>query len=592
MVNQGFNVPVAPTPSQNYSQSPQSGGKKSLIVVLLVIVVILLLAVGAVAGYLMIKINSSPAIDSSDLNFQQNVQPTSTANQVTTTATTTEATTTAEASEVIWNIPQQIASLKLFKDVSTNPGLTAGFNPEKEAKYYKVGVINSGKYQGGEIILATAPFDGPAIYPGFYRFIKQGDSITYLKNNSDEISAESGFNTSKYTVDDSYNLVQLNFPKTISGPQPRENLEIDQYVNAFFSLNKLKKAFTDPKLGDVYTTAGYNTIYVDLFERNGFYIQAPDGTVRVYSLKPDIIPTNNNAPQITWSDGKVNATDYSYTDKTGCGSGNYASVMAEGVVSINDLKVAGKTSAGDDVYEFKDSNSALLKDMYNNKYQVLDGKKKISYTAFIATHPMFFWKDGFGRLIKFESSSYAPLAECGKPVIYLYPTTAQNISVKVDPVGGMSYSDPVYGNGWNVFSDTKSNLTELSTGKKYPYLFWEGSGGIYQQPKKGYVIKQSEVHNFLISKLALLGLNTKETADFMEFWEPRMQGSPYYFVTFLGTSEMNKIAPLTISPKPDTVIRILMDFSPLAKPIKVDGYNIKTPARNGFTVVEWGGVLR
>ncbi len=71
-----------------------------------------------------------------------------------------------------------------------------------------------------------------------------------------------------------------------------------------------------------------------------------------------------------------------------------------------------------------------------------------------------------------------------------------------------------------------------------------------------------------------------------------MQGSPYYFVTFLGTSEMNKIAPLTISPKPDTVIRILMDFSPLAKPIKVDGYNIKTPARNGFTVVEWGGVLR
>jgi hypothetical protein len=55
---------------------------------------------------------------------------------------------------------------------------------------------------------------------------------------------------------------------------------------------------------------------------------------------------------------------------------------------------------------------------------------------------------------------------------------------------------------------------------------------------------------------------------------------------------MNKIAPLTITPKPDTVIRILMDFTPLKQPIRVDDYEIKTPTREGYTVVEWGGVLR
>jgi hypothetical protein len=35
-----------------------------------------------------------------------------------------------------------------------------------------------------------------------------------------------------------------------------------------------------------------------------------------------------------------------------------------------------------------------------------------------------------------------------------------------------------------------------------------------------------------------------------------------------------------------------MDFTPLEKPIKAKGYEIKTPERKGFTVVEWGGVLR
>lgn len=71
-----------------------------------------------------------------------------------------------------------------------------------------------------------------------------------------------------------------------------------------------------------------------------------------------------------------------------------------------------------------------------------------------------------------------------------------------------------------------------------------------------------------------------------------MQGAPYYFVTFFGKREMDQLAPLTVSPKPDTVIRLLMDFHPLQQPIEVKGYDIRTPERKGFTVVEWGGVLR
>ena len=47
--------------------------------------------------------------------------------------------------------------------------------------------------------------------------------------------------------------------------------------------------------------------------------------------------------------------------------------------------------------------------------------------------------------------------------------------------------------------------------------------------------------------------------------------------------------PLYINPKPDTVIRILMEFKALDEPIDVVEQKLETPTRTGFTVVEWGG---
>ena len=53
--------------------------------------------------------------------------------------------------------------------------------------------------------------------------------------------------------------------------------------------------------------------------------------------------------------------------------------------------------------------------------------------------------------------------------------------------------------------------------------------------------------------------------------------------------EINKNMPLEITPTPDTVIRIVMEFKGLEKEIEVKEQKLETPQRNGFTVVEWGG---
>jgi restriction endonuclease S subunit len=102
---------------------------------------------------------------------------------------------------------------------------------------------------------------------------------------------------------------------------------------------------------------------------------------------------------------------------------------------------------------------------------------------------VFFWRDALGRLVRFKNKLFLPQAECGKPVIYLYPEHTTSVSVSVSPVGGMTFSEPDYGNGWTVTARPDGQLTDDS-GARWPYLFWEGRGGLYEQPKKGWVVKR------------------------------------------------------------------------------------------------------
>lgn len=182
-------------------------------------------------------------------------------------------------------------------------------------------------------------------------------------------------------------------------------------------------------------------------------------------------------------------------------------------------------------------------------------------------------------------------AEMGKPVIYLYPEETAKIFVDVDPTGGISISDPELGDGWNVVATPDSKIFNFADGGVYPYLFWEGYAYDFNTPEEGFVVEGDEVDKFFDEKLAVLGLNDVEIADFKEFWVPMLSGDPYYFVTFISQDEFDEYAPLTVKPEPDSVIRVFFDYKGLDKEIEVKEQELITPERNGFTVVEWGGRL-
>ena len=176
-----------------------------------------------------------------------------------------------------------------------------------------------------------------------------------------------------------------------------------------------------------------------------------------------------------------------------------------------------------------------------------------------------------------------------KPVIYLYPTEDNTeISVSLDYDGNLVELIPEFNaeNTWNVTANTDGRIT--FEGQTYDYLFWEGDPNYSYDFFSGFCVKGEDTENFLNEKLHYLGLNDSETAEFIEFWLPMMENNAYNLISFQGDAYTNG-AKLTVTPQPDTMIRVFMAWYPTDKYIKINPQYLVPVTRQGYTVVEWGG---
>lgn len=208
---------------------------------------------------------------------------------------------------------------------------------------------------------------------------------------------------------------------------------------------------------------------------------------------------------------------------------------------------------------------------------------------------------------------------CGKPVIYLYPKEPTKVSVKFQTPPEFTVDIPPYADFWQVLAQPDGSLTNLKPeltdcrqidfSKKgseyakeacekniYPYLYWAGNVNSKDYPTidGGWIVGKNDLSMFLDSKLTEVGLNEKEKNDFMSYWLPDMmiKNAPYYRISFLQTNDLNFLFPMTVSPNPDTIFRIFLDYVPLVdKPQNLPKPQVLNKlVRNGFTLVEWGGL--
>ena len=175
-----------------------------------------------------------------------------------------------------------------------------------------------------------------------------------------------------------------------------------------------------------------------------------------------------------------------------------------------------------------------------------------------------------------------------KPVIYLYPTSEETVTVKLDYKGKLTCTYPEYKDEWKVIAKPDGTLTNVSDNREYSYLFWEGVSNTKWDMSKGFVVKGNETEKFLQEKLEYLGLTPREYNEFIVYWLPIMQENEYNLITFAGEDYEN-LAKLKITPKPDSILRVMMIFKSLDKPIDVEEQELKPFVRDGFTVIEWGG---
>jgi len=174
-----------------------------------------------------------------------------------------------------------------------------------------------------------------------------------------------------------------------------------------------------------------------------------------------------------------------------------------------------------------------------------------------------------------------------KPVIYFYPEEEAEVNVELDFNGELTHTYPAYNDGWTVTAKPDGTLTDES-GREYYCLFWEGVQDVDYDMSKGFVVAGNETAAFLEEKLAILGLTEKEANEFIIYWLPQMENNAYNLISFQSAVYTDN-AELTISPEPDSVLRVFMAWQPLEEKIEIEEQELTGFERKGFTVVEWGG---
>lgn len=306
-------------------------------------------------------------------------------------------------------------------------------------------------------------------------------------------------------------------------------------------------------------------------------------------------PIGTSFKDTTWENKYASQDEFAGIVR-GCGSSGGGVSLGDNVTDA-DFVAAGKTIDGQVLYDFKDSNHTMVQKAYEETKQNFDYEsadpslKNVTIDKFMSEHAIFAYKSKSGEWFIYTSNKYAPQGGCAKPVIYLYPTAPMAISVKVG--ADVKVSDPHYDskNGWKVLALPNGQLKV--NGLNYDSLFWEGPGyGKYPAITAGTVVPSTQAEKTIKNQLLEQGLNSSEAQDFLDYWTPKIPDKPYVRLTWFSTSQMDRLAPLQVTPKPDTIIRVFLDMDGLDKPISIPTQKLNSLERKGFTLIEWGGLSR
>lgn len=192
----------------------------------------------------------------------------------------------------------------------------------------------------------------------------------------------------------------------------------------------------------------------------------------------------------------------------------------------------------------------------------------------------------------------------GSPWIHVYPSITQDMTVTLNPTGGVAYVQPAFTHNdeqsWSFKAEPNGTLRFADSLTKnslhweyYRYGLLKAYRPTIEATDAGFVLPREELKPFVSELAHRIGLNTIETENLLS--ELNRQSSsvtdPFVKVGFVSSSFLNTYLPLSITPQPDSLYRIYLDIRPMKTRPHTVAPQLPIIDRSGSIVVETGVIF-
>lgn len=179
---------------------------------------------------------------------------------------------------------------------------------------------------------------------------------------------------------------------------------------------------------------------------------------------------------------------------------------------------------------------------------------------------------------------------CYKPNIYIYDSEGRRIELVFTEPQLIITSIPDYASGWTVTASKDSTLL-TDAGETFTYLFYESVTvrGLFET-ESGFMISSENRKDEWNEILSAYGFNETEIGDFVEFWDEMLESDKDYIMYPQYTETVDKAMEISISPMPENIVRMWFVFEEYHGQ-QYEEEKIVSFTREGYTVVEWGGMI-
>ena len=181
---------------------------------------------------------------------------------------------------------------------------------------------------------------------------------------------------------------------------------------------------------------------------------------------------------------------------------------------------------------------------------------------------------------------------CGgiaKPILYLYPKKTTKVEITFEHPEYLETTYPKFTGKWEVTAHKNGDLYDNKDNYYYG-LYWDEKRIHEVDFSEGYYVEKNDAIEFLEKKLSYIGLSPREKNEFIMYWLPILEKNEKSLVYFELTDERESYSKINITPKPDSLLRLVIHIKKVNEKIDIKKQNLTKFQRKGFVAVEWGGV--